>query len=120
MRNLNALKGASRPVAVAVDYRGLKDDLLTFAFRGLPFTDAVNAFRFLVGSGNGIAKEFRAYKDTDVKCLNGKGYRRVAVELIEPDYHFTSLEDMKILLEAALRNRHFIVKWLTYKQFLNV
>lgn len=107
-----------RPVAVAVDYR---EGSLTFLFRGACWSQLVCAFSFLVGQGRGVAHDATIYPDHDAAARNGKGLWYYAVELIEPNYHFASLEDMKILIEARLSGVfHCNVKWLSLERFLNI
>lgn len=109
-----------RPVAVAIDYRGEQDDCLTFLFRGACWSQLVCAFSFLVGQGRGVAHDATIYLDHDAEARNGKGLWYYAVELMEPNYHFASLDDMKLLIEARLTRHHQCkVKWMSLERFLN-
>ncbi|MBF1601155.1 MAG: hypothetical protein HXO29_02785, partial [Prevotella sp.] len=82
------------PVAYTIDYRGQHDDKLTFLFRGACWAQLVHTFAFLVGKGRGIAQDAFIYRCTDAVARNGKGSWYYAVELDEPNFHFSSLEDM--------------------------
>lgn len=110
-----------RPVAYTIDYRGQHDDKFTFLFRGACWAQLVHTFAFLVGKGRGIAQDAFIYRCTDAVARNGKGSWYYAVELDEPNFHFSSLEDMKLLIESQLVNKQTCkVKYLNLDRFLNI
>ncbi len=108
-------------IAASVDYRGQKDDQLCFLFRGVSSQLVSRAFQFLVGHGSGIARKAVVKEEVDIVHRNGKGYGRVAVEMESPNYRFASLDDMKILIEAALKKLNpCTLHWLSIDKFLNI
>ena len=130
MKKLRKLRKRGRPlkdrrrhllIAAAVDYRGKNDDQLFFLFRGCGLQLIQRTFQYLVGRGHGIAEKAVVHEETDIVHRNGKGYCRLAVELLTPNFHFTSLDDMKILIEATLKRLHpCTFHWLNINKFLNV
>ena len=108
-------------IAASIDYRGVDDDQLFFVFRGAGQQMLTKVFSYLVGRGHGIAREVVITEEHDCIRRNGKGFWRIAVEIVEPNFHFCSLDDMKILIEATLRRLHpCTVHWLPIAKFLNV
>lgn len=108
-------------IAVAIDYRGLHDDELFFVFRGAHEQLIVSAFQFLVGRGAGIASEAMVSTEHDCIRRNGKGYWRIAVQIVRPNFDFCSLDDMKLLIEATLHRLHpCTVTWFSIDKFLNI
>lgn len=108
-------------IAVAIDYRGLHDDELFFVFRGATEQLIISAFQFLVGCGAGIASEAKVSTEHDCIRRNGKGYWRIAVQIVKPNFDFCSLDDMKLLIEATLhRLNPCTVTWFTIDKFLNI
>ena len=95
-------------IAATTDFRGPDEDQLFFLFRGASHRLLSDVFRFLT-------------EEHDTIKRNGKGYWRMAVKLCEPNYHFCSLDDMRILIDAAFHRHHpCSVHWLTIDKFLNV
>lgn len=109
-----------RPIAIAIDYRGKDDNHLTFLFRGVSWSQLVSTFTFLVGKGYGIAQDAVLYLDNDIVSRNGKGSFYYAVELSEPNLQFSSLDDMKILIESQLVKYGCGVTWFKVDKFLNI
>lgn len=111
-----------RYIAASVDYRGANDDELTFVFRGAPFRLIQQVFAHLINNGHGIAREAIIEEETDIVRRNGKGYYRVAVAMIEPDYFFASLDCMKLLIEQAVMRLYPRCKfqWFALDEWLNI
>lgn len=108
-------------IAATTDYRGDHDDELCFVFRGAGHQLISDTFHYLVGHSHGIAQRAVVFDETDVIRRNGKGFFRTAVQLVEPDFGFCSVSDMKILIEATLKRLHPCdVHWLDINEFLNV
>ena len=108
-------------IAATTDFRGPNEEQLFFLFRGASHRLLSDVFRFLIGNGNGIARQVVITEEHDTIKRNGKGYWRMAVKLCEPNYHFCSLDDMRILIDAAFHRHHpCSVHWLTIDKFLNV
>lgn len=108
-------------IAASIDYRGENDDRLFFLFREPPSSLLKEAFDFLVCDGRGIAKKAVVTEEHDVVRRNGKGYWRKAVEMVEPNFFFCGLEDVKVLIESALRRLHpCSLQWMDIDKFLNV
>ncbi len=108
-------------IAATVDYRGANDDQLFFVFRGASQRLIAEAFKFLIGKGNGIAREAVITEEHDIIHRNAKGFWRIAVEIREPNFIFCALEDQKLLIEATLKRLHpCTLHWLTIEKFLNV
>ena len=89
---------------------------------GALWEQVTKTFVFLVGGANGIAKSFEQYEEHACIHRNGKGYRRIAVEIKEPNYHFASLNDMCLLIEARLKaeNPCKVTFMKDYQQFINI
>lgn len=109
-----------RPIAITIDYRGKDDNHLTFLFRGVSWAQLVSTFTFLIGKGYGIAQDAILYLDNDIVSRKGKGSFYYAVELIEPNLWFSSLDDMKILIESQLIKHGCNVTWFKMEKFLNI
>lgn len=108
-------------IAATIDYRGTDDDVLTFVFRGVGQQLITKVFQYLVGHSHGIAREAVVTEEHDIIRRNGKGYWRIAAEIHDPNYHFASLDDMQLLIEATLRRLHpCTVHWMPIEKFLNV
>jgi len=108
-------------IAATVDYRGIDDSQLFFLFRDPPRGLLEEVFAYLVGKGNGIAKKAIVYDEHDVVRRIGKGYNRKAVEIVEPNFEFCGLDDMKLLIESVMHRYHpCSFKWMPIDKFLNV
>ncbi|WP_288056949.1 hypothetical protein [Xylanibacter rodentium] len=108
-------------IAATIDYRGDNDDELVFVFRGAYKQLVIDTFRFLVGRGDGIAAGAEVLIEHDCIRRNGKGFWRIAVSMIRPNFHFCSLKDMTLLIEATLHRLHpCTVTWFTINKFLNI
>ncbi len=108
-------------VAAAVDWRDDDGEALFFLFRGPSVGLVRSVFRVLVGGGRGIARRAVVSQEHDAVRRIGKGYWRVAVKVVEPNFHFSSLDDMKILIEALMRRANpCSLKWMNINDFLNV
>lgn len=109
-------------VVYSIDYRGDDDNILTFVFMGAYWDAITKVFRFLCGP-NGIAKGFAQYEEHACIMRNGKGYRRICVEIDTPNYNFASLEDMRLLIEARVHNEQYPCKikyYSDYEKFINI
>lgn len=108
-------------IAATVDWRGTEDNQLFFLFRNVPCAVLQQTFRQLIGNGNGIASDARIFEEHDLIRRNGKGYWRWAVEIIEPNDHFCTIDDMKVLIEAFFHRLHpCTVRWFDIETFLNI
>jgi len=109
-------------IAYCIDWRGRDNNRLTFVFRGATSSLLAEVFGYLAPlNGKGIAKDYDMYPEHDCCHRNGKGYRRIAVELVEPDFFFCGIDDMCLLLEARLHaETECSVTRLTLEKFLNV
>lgn len=109
-------------VVFSYDYRGNDDDILTFVFMGAHWDTITRVFKFLC-CPNGIAPGFSQYEEHACIMRNGKGYRRICVELPEPNYHFASLSDMCLLVEARLHAEQYpcrVKLYRDYEKFINI
>jgi hypothetical protein len=109
-------------VVFSIDYRGNDDDVLTFVFMGAHWDTITRVFKFLC-CPNGIARGFSQYEEHACIMRNGKGYRRICVELPEPNYHFASLSDMCLLVEARLHAEQYpcrVKLYRDYEKFINI
>lgn len=111
-------------VAATVEWRAdeyNEHNDLFFLFRGLPQQNIEDAFKYLVGHGDGIS--FRAEVSEEKDAVRRIGYcsSRIAVKLVQPNLYFASIADMKILIEAVFKRlQPCSVKWMTVNRFLNV
>lgn len=108
-------------VAATTDYRGTNDDQLCFLFRGAPRKVISDTFHFLVGNGKGIAAKASISEESDILRRNGKSYWRTIVQMSEPNFHFASLEEQKLLIASAMNRHHpCTLQWLPLDKFLNI
>lgn len=108
-------------IAAAVDYRGTDDSQLFFLFRDPPRSLLRQVFKGLIADGKGIASRAVVSEEHDIVRRSGKGYWRKAVEMVNPNFEFCSLDSMKMLIESCLRRIHPCnVRWMPIDKFLNV
>lgn len=109
-------------VVFSIDYRGNDDDVLTFVFMGAHWDTITRVFTFLC-CPNGVAKGFTQYEEHACIMRNGKGYRRICIELQEPNHLFASVDDIIILVEARLHAEQFPCRvrfYPDYETFINI
>lgn len=109
-------------VVFSIDYRGDNDDLITFVFMGAFWDTIARVFKFLCRP-NGIASGFSQYEEHACVMRNGKGYRRICVQLSAPNFHFASISDMCILIEARLHAEQYPCRvkfYKDYEKFINL
>lgn len=110
-------------VAAAVDWRINHKDKsqLWFVFRGLPYTLTIKVFRSVVGKRHSIARRALIKAEHDIKRRNRHGYYRMAVMMVAPDWQFSTIETMKVVISGIITRLHpSRVKWVAIKDFLNM
>lgn len=99
-----------------------EDGTIAFHFRGISFLTLCNIFTFLVPSnGKGAADDFLLSREHDVRYINGHGYWRWQVEIINLHERFCSLADLALLVESRFRSTAFgTIQRTTVDDFLNI
>lgn len=82
----------------------VEDGVITFHFRGISFRTLCNIFTFLIPSnGKGAADDFVMSREHDCRYLNGHGYWRWQVSIVNLHERFCSLEDLILLVESRFK-----------------
>lgn len=110
-------------VAASVDWRVNHKEKrqLWFVFRGMPYPLAIKVFKAVVGKRHSIARRALIKAEHDIKRRNCHGYYRMAAMMVAPDWQFSTIESMKVLISGIISRLHpSRVKWVDIKVFLNM
>ena len=106
-------------IAYSVDYRGVKDDQMTFVFRGAWWDLLDKVFGF--SAFNLLFDGFTVKEERDIVMRNGKGYWRLAVQFsgLKP---MASQEVLQSLVERRIQQeaRATVTYFDNYEKFLNI
>lgn len=89
-------------IAMAIDYRGDNDDVLTLMFAGISMETLQRIFCFLCGSGSGIARDFSISEGSSPVWRMGYVNDWLEVTLHDRNDLFTTIDDMLLLIESAV------------------
>ena len=89
-------------IAMAIDYRGNNDDVLTLMFAGISKETLQRTFCFLCGSSSGIACGFRICEGSSPVWRMGYVNEWLEVTLQDRNDLFTTIDDMLLLIESAV------------------
>lgn len=110
-------------MAASVDWRVNHKEKrqLWFVFRGMPYPLAIKVFKAVVGKRHSIARRALIKAEHDIKRRNCHGYYRMAAMMVAPDWQFSTIESMKVLISGIISRLHpSRVKWVDIKVFLNM
>ena len=107
-------------IAYSIDYRGLRDDVLTFVFVGA--IEAVLRRAFDLLSHGGYVMDGYEIRDDHACCWrNGSPYFRLTVTPRNPHFDFMDLSTQQYLMESRIRDQgHQITFYPDYEVFLNL
>lgn len=107
-------------IAYSIDYRGLRDDVLTFVFVGAIEAVLRRAFD-LLSQGGYVMDGYTLDHDHACCWPNGSPYFRLVVTPKNPRFDLMSLESVRFLLEARIKDQgHRITFVEDYNKFLNL
>ena len=107
-------------IAYSIDYRGLKDDVLTYVFVGAFESVLRHAFDLLAHGG--YVMDGYEIRDDHACCWrNGSPYFRLTVTPRNPHFDFMDLSTQQYLMESRIRDQgHQITFYPDYEVFLNL
>lgn len=118
--NCRLLLDYRRSIAMAIAYRGIKDDVPTFMFAGSGYTLPKKVFRSLLGKSSPL-KSFSIYQEHPTVWRNGKAWWRTVVEMTEFDTQMISVEDFALIVCGRMQKECWCeVERMTLYKFLNV
>lgn len=118
MRKRFDLSRSLRRIAVTTDYRGINDDILTFAFIGSDQSILHQVFSTF--SGKGLFDAYHIDLEHACEYQLGKSYWRDVVYIENPNTDFCSVEDLLAMVINRLQSVcKCTVKKLHLDTFLN-